>query len=80
MNFAMAICGGVLDIGTCWTCNFHYVVKVGESVIMRNMRLRNRQRGSIYVSNGFASKNVFVVLSYSFSVSPFSHLGIVSHC
>jgi hypothetical protein len=53
----------VLDTSTCWTCNSDYDVKARESVTTRSMRLRNKQRGNVFVSNGFASKNTFTILS-----------------
>jgi hypothetical protein len=45
-------------------------MKVGESVITKNVKLTNKQRGIVYVSNGFASKNACVI----HSLTPFLFL------
>jgi hypothetical protein len=67
----------VLDLSICWACNFDYVVKGGESVTTGNVRLRNKQIRSIFVSYGSTNKNAFAVHFLIFSF--FFHLDIISH-
>jgi hypothetical protein len=52
-----------MDPGLCWMCNSDYTVKGGESVTTGSVRLRNKQRGSAFASNGSLSRNAFAVHS-----------------
>ncbi len=53
----------VLNTSTCWPCNSNYAMKAGESVTTGNVRLRNKQKGNIFVSNGFVKKNTIAIHS-----------------
>lgn len=53
----------VLNTSTCWPCNSNHAMKAGESVTIGSVRLRNKHKGRIFVSNGFVNKNTFVVHS-----------------
>ncbi len=64
----------VLDIGTCWTCNNDYVVKVKEREVEEQVEREHLCKQWLY-----KQKHICKTFSYSSFVSPFSHLGIVSH-